>query len=214
VDGVNALGALEELDDIDLLARVIGQRSRDSKALEVATRLLRETGGLEGMARLGPAAWAELSRVSSARAERIGASLELGRRLLVRAAEPRPCLATPTAVAELFRPRLGLLDHEQMWVLSLDARSRLRGMRRVAQGGAHGCAVSAREILRAALADAAMGFVLVHNHPSGDPSPSSEDVAMTRAVGRAAEIVGVALLDHVIVTASEAHASLLERGLL
>jgi DNA repair protein RadC len=117
-------------------------------------------------------------------------------------------------VAAAFAPRIGQLEHEQMWVVSLDGRSRLRGMRCVAQGGEHGCTVTARDILRVAMADAALGIVLVHNHPSGEPSPSNEDVSMTRAVAKAAEIVGTPLLDHVIVTSSGAYASLLDLGLL
>ena len=100
-----------------------------------------------------------------------------------------------------------------MWVLSLDGRNRLRGERRVAQGGLHGCAVAARDILRAALTDAASAFVLVHNHPSGDPRPSPEDVAMTAAVARAATVVGVPLVDHVVVSDGR-HASMLELGVL
>jgi DNA repair protein RadC len=74
--------------------------------------------------------------------------------------------------------------------------------------------VTAREILRCALGDAASAIVLAHNHPSGDPTPSDEDAAMTRAVARAAEVVGVPVLDHVVVTASGEYVSLLERGLL
>ena len=77
-----------------------------------------------------------------------------------------------------------------MWVVSLDGRNGMRGTRRVAQGGLHGCSVGARDFLRAALAHAASAIVLVHNHPSGDPTPSSEDIAMTRTVADAAELIG------------------------
>jgi len=84
----------------------------------------------------------------------------------------------------------------------------------VALGGAHGCGVTARDILRAALGHGATGFVLVHNHPSGEPTPSAEDVSMTRAVARAADVIGVPLVDHVIVTAAGEWASLLEAGVL
>src|SRR5262249_48282426 len=104
--------------------------------------------------------------------------------------------------------------HEQMWIFGLDGRNGLRTVRRVAEGGLHGCSVSARDILRAALTDAASAIVLVHNHPSGDPAPSSEDIAMTRAVELAAAAVGVPLVDHVIVTSDGRHASLLDLGLM
>jgi len=117
-------------------------------------------------------------------------------------------------VAEYLAPRADSPDVEQLWVLSLDGRNGLRGLRCVARGGRHGCAVTAREILCCALGDAASAIVLAHNHPSGDPTPSDEDVAMTRAVARAGDVVGIPVLDHVIVTASGRYASLLDQGLL
>jgi DNA repair protein RadC len=84
----------------------------------------------------------------------------------------------------------------------------------VAQGGLHGCSVHPRDILRAALADAASAILLVHNHPSADPTPSMEDLAMTRMIAEAAAIVGTPLLDHVIIGASGQYASLLDLGVL
>ncbi|MBI4700379.1 MAG: DNA repair protein RadC [Deltaproteobacteria bacterium] len=210
--GGDGLGAI---DDAELVAALVGSAGRGrSAALRLAEHLLDRAGGLEGIGRIGPAALCELGGVSPARALRLAACAEMGRRLRERAAQPLPSLAMPAQVAAFLGARIGALDHEQMWVLSLDGRSRLRGMRCVARGGQHGCAVGAREILRAALADAASGFVLGHNHPSGEVTPSPEDVAMTRKVARAAEVVGCPLLDHIIVTAAGQYASLLELGLL
>jgi DNA repair protein RadC len=100
-----------------------------------------------------------------------------------------------------------------MWLLALDGQNGLRSMRRIAQGGLHGCCVSARDILRAGLVEAASAIVLVHNHPSRDPTPSPEDVAMTRVVVDAGEVVGLPLVDHVVVAGSR-HASMLDLGLL
>jgi DNA repair protein RadC len=202
------------LDDVALVACLLGPgpRPRDPHAL--ARRLLEQLGGLGGLARAGPGALGAAAGGARTAVVALRAALELGRRAQARAAAARPSLGTPAAVAACFTDRIGQLEHEQMWVVSLDGRSRLRGMRRVAQGGEQGCTVTARDILRIALSDAAVGIVLVHNHPSGEPSPSAEDVAMTRAVAGAAEIVGIPLLDHVIVTASGAHASLLDLGLL
>jgi DNA repair protein RadC len=101
-----------------------------------------------------------------------------------------------------------------MWVISLDGRNGMRGARQVAQGGLHGCAVSARDILRAALADAAAALILVHNHPSGDSAPSPEDVEMTRVVAAAGMVVGVPLVDHVILAPDGHYSSLLDLGML
>jgi DNA repair protein RadC len=108
------------------------------------------------------------------------------------------------AVERWARPRLVALDHEEVWLLGLDGRNGLRSSRRIAQGGAHGCALTPRDVLAPALREGASAIVLVHNHPSGDPTPSPEDLAMTEAVARACQVVGIPLLDHVVVARSGA----------
>jgi DNA repair protein RadC len=110
-------------------------------------------------------------------------------------------------------PRLRLLDHEQLWLLALDATSCVIGLRRLAEGGRHGCAVLACDVLRAALTMGAASFVLAHNHPGGDPSPSRHDLTLTRRVADAAALIGLPLVDHVIVTRGS-HVSLLDLGLI
>ena len=108
-------------------------------------------------------------------------------------------------------PRLAGLDHEEVWVLGLDGNNGLGSARRVAQGGMHGASLLPRDVLRPALRDGASAIVLVHNHPSGDPSPSPDDVEMTRALDRACRTVGISLLDHIIVP-REGSESLLSLG--
>jgi len=205
---------IDSLADAELVALLLGHGVRGQPVLELALHLLRATGGLEGLGRVGPAFLSDVPGVGQAKALRIAAGVEIGRRITQRPAMTRARLNQPAEVAAAYGPRLAGLDHEQMWVLSLDGRQRLRGARRVAQGGRHGLVVTAREILAAALADAASGFVLVHNHPSGDPKPSAADVEMTVAVAAAAEVVGIPLLDHVIVSERGRYASLLDAGLI
>lgn len=204
---------LEGSSDHELLALVLGRGDRDRSALCVARALLDDAGGLEALARTSPRRLARATGLGAARAARVIAALELGRRATERATLPKGVLSGSHDVARHFSVRLGSLVHEEMWVLSLDGRNRLRAQRRAARGGLHGCSVAARDLLRIALEDGASGFVVVHNHPSGDPSPSLEDVSMTHVVAAAAAVVGVPLLDHVIVTASR-HSSLAELGLL
>ena len=202
------------LDDTDLIAILLGTGVAGRQVALMASGLLERAGGLEGLARLGPTALADQPGLSFARAMRLAAALELGRRSCERSANPRERLRTPAAIATWFTARIGRLDHEEMWVLALDGRHGLRGTRRVAQGGLHGCSVTARDILRAALADAASSMVLIHNHPSGDPTPSKEDIAMTHVVAAAASIVGTPLVDHVIVTSTGGYVSLMDLGAL
>ncbi len=205
---------IASLGDAELVAVVLGTGLAGQPVGLLAGALLERFGGLDGLSRAGPGALADHRGVGLAKALRLAASLELGRRAGERASRPREPLRTSAEVAAWLAPRLGGIDHEEMWVLSLDGRNRLRGARRVAQGGLHGCAVAARDILRAALADAASAMVLVHNHPSGDPTPSIEDITMTRAVSAAAAVVGTPLVDHVVVSGAGRYASMLDLGIL
>src|SRR5262249_6294879 len=141
------------------------------------------------------------------------AGFELGRRLLQTITGPRPSLASSAEGAKWGRPQLWALDHEQVGVVSLDGKNALRGARRISEGGLHGCSLEPRGVLRAVRRDAASAFVLVHNHPSGDPTPSSEDIELTRTVARAASVIGTPLVDHVIVAAGE-HRSMFDMGIL
>lgn len=204
----------ESLGDADLLAIVLGTGVSGQPVMLVAAALLHRFAGLDGLSRVGPGALAQHPGVGLAKALRIAASVELGRRVCQQSLRMREPMRTSAHVATYFAPRLAHLDHEEMWVAALDGRNALRGVRKVSQGGLHGCAVSARDILRAALADAASSILLVHNHPSGDPTPSLEDLGMTKMVSDAAAVVGTPLVDHVILGASGRYTSLLDLGVL
>ena len=190
---------VQSLADVDLLTLLLGTGSPgESVALSAAT-LLEESGGLEGLARLGPHALARRG-IGPAKATRIAAAVELGRRAhLGQLSEERTVLDCFERVVRWARPRLATLEHEEVWLLSLDGKYGLKSARRIAQGGLHGCALLTRDVLSPALRDGASAMVLVHNHPSGDPTPSPEDITMTRAVRAAGELVGIPLIDHIVV---------------
>ena len=207
-DGIAAVS------DADLLAMVLGSGFVGRPVSLVAAMLLEEVGGLAGLVRRGPSLLATHAGLGNAKALRIAAAIELGRRAVEQAAQPRASLCTSVEVAAFLAPRVLGIDHEEMWVVALDGKNRFRSIRRVAQGGLHGCSVRARDILRGVLLDAASVFILAHNHPSGDPTPSLEDIAMTRAVYEAACAVGIPLVDHVVVTCEGRHASMLDLGIL
>jgi DNA repair protein RadC len=126
------------------------------------------------------------------------AAVELGRRAahLPRRSAKIECLADVQDWAE---GRLVRLSHEEVWVLSLDARNQIKRADRVGQGGVHGCGLNPTDILRPPVKHAASSIVMVHNHPSGDPTPSTADVSMTKLVAQACDLLGVPLLDHVVV---------------
>lgn len=122
---------------------------------------------------------------------------------------------TSRAAARFMHARIGSLTHEEMWIVALDGQNRVREAVMVSKGGLHGCAVRARDVLREAIRAGASAIVLSHNHPSGDPTPSVEDIAMTSALVAAAEVVGVDVVDHVIVTSDPGrYASMLDLGLM
>lgn len=210
--------ALEEgvacLGDADLITILLGTGLAGRPAALVAVALLERFAGVPGIARFGAAALAEHPGVGVAKALRILAGIELGKRALRHPLALLGPVTNSRSVAAHLLPMIGSIPHEEMWLLSLDGRNYARTLRRVAQGGLHSAAVSPRDILRAALADAASAMVLVHNHPSGDPEPSSHDVVVTRQLQQAGEMVGIPLVDHVILCPSGKHTSMLDLGIL
>ncbi|HEX3770638.1 MAG TPA: DNA repair protein RadC [Polyangiaceae bacterium] len=205
---------VDHLGDAELVALVLGTGRAGLPVNVLAVLLLEEHGGVGGLARTGVGALAERAGVGLAKGARLAAAVELGRRATFAASlEARVKLPDRTAVERWANQRLTTLDHEELWILALDGQHGLRAARRVASGGIHGMHVAARDPLRVALREGASAFVLVHNHPSGDPAPSPEDVSFTRVVERAAGVVGTPLLDHVVVARRRA-ASMLELGLL
>jgi DNA repair protein RadC len=207
-DGMDTLG------DAELVALLLGTGRVGEPVGVLAAALLAESGGVGGLARAGLGELSARRGLGVAKAARVAAAVELGRRVAATAARQTDArFPSSSAVYAWARPRLVALDHEELWALVLDGHQGLRAARRVASGGLHGLQVGARDPLRVALRDGGSAFVLVHNHPSGDPTPSEEDVRFTGCVARAADVVGVPLLDHVIV-ARGGYSSLLDEGRL
>jgi len=205
---------VEHLGDAELVAILLGTGCSGLPVNVLAALLLEEHGGVGGLARAGVGELMQRAGVGAAKGARVAAAIELGRRAAF-AASHEPLLRMPDrrAVEAWARPRLATLDHEELWMLALDGRHGLRAARRVASGGIHGLHVAARDPLRIALREGASAFVLVHNHPSGDPCPSPEDVSFTRSLAEAAALVGTPLLDHVVV-ARRRSCSMLDLGVL
>lgn len=188
--------------DAELLGRLLAARTASSPPgaahTAIAAALLDDVGGLAGLGRL-EAGGLEAAGLGAAEARALADAIALGRRCAAAAAAPRPRLRGTADVVAWATPRLAALDHEELWALGLDGRGGLVVARAVGLGGTHGMSVAPRDVLRVLLRAGAAAFVLVHNHPSGDPSPSAEDRTFTEAMAVAAELVGVPLCDHVIV---------------
>jgi DNA repair protein RadC len=205
---------VESLSDEELVA-ILVERGTESERLDARVqRLFRECGGLPGLVSRGVGGLSTELGLGLAVGARIAAAIELGIRMSRIAFDVERSPATSASDVERWaRRRLATLPHEELWALLLDSRNRIIAERMLARGGLHACALTARDALRPIVREAASAFVLTHNHPGGDPCPSREDVAFTRAVQKASVVLGITLVDHVVV-AREGHVSFLEAGLL
>ncbi len=188
----------DTLGDNELVAVLLGTGLRDRDALAVAADLLAAVGGVS---RLGRHAAERLTRapgVGPTRAARLLAAVELGRRALAGPHLSRPRLASPAAVAGYLLPDHAGHPEERFGVLLLDTKHRAIRAVPISRGTLDASLVHPREVFRAAADHAAAAVVLFHNHPSGDPAPSVDDVQLTRRLVEAGELMGIAVLDHVV----------------
>lgn len=199
------------LTDAELLAVLLRTGRPGCSVVTMAHELLRESGGLDGLV---SATATELRRkgLGPAKAATLLAAFEIGRRLARGRIDSRRPLDRPGVVADYLRLNYGHRDHEVMGALYLDRRQRLLCDREIFRGTQTRAAVEPRAILKEALVRSAASFVLFHNHPSGDPSPSVEDIEFTRRMAEAGDVVGVLLVDHIILGAGESWVSLRRRG--
>ena len=202
--GVAALGSTE------LLALVLGNGTAKASVFDVAERLVRRHG-LKGLKALTPQEWEREEGVGAALAARLASAFELGRCVIVVGeVEERVWVIRPREVWRLTRD-LAAAKKEHLIGLYLDAQNGLIHRETISVGSLNTTRTHPREILYPAIVHLALGFILVHNHPSGSLDPSDEDVAFTRAIHRAGETVGIELYDHLIV-ARGGFTSLRERG--
>lgn len=191
------LGA-NQLSTQELLAIILRTGTASCSALSLADRLLHAHGGLRGLAKAEVAELAAMRGMGQVKAVQIAACVELGKRIAAYPEETRPEISSPEAVVHLVMPEMRELDKEQLRVLILDTKNRLIRMRTVSVGTLNSSLVHPREVLREAIAAAGAGIIAVHNHPSGDPTPSLDDEAVTRRLAEAAHLVGIPLIDHII----------------
>jgi len=195
----------------ELLALLLGVGSRKASVLDLADSLL--GAGLRGLAARSLAELETQRGLGRAKATRVLAALELGSRL---ASEPHgaaPALRTPEESARYLLPRYGARPVETFGLLALDARHRPKREVVVSVGCLTSSVVHPREVFQEAIVSRAAALILFHNHPSGDPEPSAEDVALTRRLASAGTLMGIEILDHLVLGAGR-FVSLKQRGVL
>lgn len=189
----------DRLTDLELIAVILGTGVRGKTALEVAADLLTWTGGLAPLARARPRELAQVTGVGLARAARLAAAFGLGlRAVLPRKPEPSR-LVDALDVYDRVWPRLAGLSQEVFLILAIDIRNVVLEEIEVARGSLTQVEVHPREVFRPLIRIGAAGAIAVHNHPSGDPTPSLDDLALTRRLREVGELIGIPLVDHVVV---------------
>jgi DNA repair protein RadC len=201
------------LGDNELVAIVLGHGRANASALDLANVVLVGVGGVEGLARARPDDLTRIAGIGPARAAQVLAAVELGRRTLTRVGRQRVQLTSPRAAAELLLPQYGSRAVEQFGVVLLDTKRRVLRTTVVSVGTLDASIVHPREIFREATAAGAAALVLFHNHPSGDPEPSADDVQLTKRLMAAGVLMGIDVIDHVIL-ADVRYCSLKERGFI
>ena len=201
------------LNNAELVAILLRTGIAGENAINLATRILAEFGGLGGLARAGYGELFGQRGLSHAKTCEILAALELGRRIASLAPEERAQISCPQDAANLVAAEMALLAQEHLVVLLLNTRNQVVARREVYIGTVNSSAVRPAEVLRPAVRENAPSIIVVHNHPSGDPTPSPEDVAVTRDLIAAGKLMDIELLDHLIIGQGRRFTSLKEKGL-
>lgn len=213
--GDSGVGILQHgagmLTDEELLAQLLSDGESEPPGLELAMDLLRECKGLAGVVGCTHRSL-QVRSLNRRHTTRLLACLELGRRMARAAIPDRQPMSRPGAVARYLNLQFATPGQEVMGALYLDARNGLMGEQEIYRGTLNRAAVEPRAVLKEGLLRDAAGFVLFHTHPSGDPSPSAEDLAFTRRVAQSGELLGLRLVDHLILGAGDRWVSLRQRG--
>jgi DNA repair protein RadC len=202
----------DKLSNAELLAILLRVGLPGASAVQLGQRLVEKFGGLAGIHRAPFDDLVAEKGVGEAKAAQIKAAIELGRRLNDIVPEGKPTINSPEEAAQVVKYEMQALDQEELRVLLLDTRNHLLGNEQVYLGSVSTAQVHLGDIFKHAVRRNATAIIVVHNHPSGDPTPSPDDVAITRELVKAGELMGVKVLDHIIIGQGR-HVSMKERGL-
>jgi DNA repair protein RadC len=187
------------LSNAELIAILLRVGTPGENAVQVGHRLLQTFGGLSGLHQASFDEVCSQYGIAEAKASQIKAAIELGRRLMIETPESRPAIHSPADAAALVQFEMSALEQEELWVLLLDTRNCVLDIKKIYRGSLNSSQVRVGEVFKAAIRRNAAAIIVVHNHPSGDPTPSSDDIALTRAVVEAGKLLDVEVLDHLVI---------------
>jgi DNA repair protein RadC len=202
----------QALANAELIAILLRTGVRGENAVQVGQRLLQTFGGISGLHRASVQDLQSQHGLGEAKAAQIKAAIELGRRLTLESPEERPSINSPADAAALVMYEMSALEQEHLRVILLDIRNRVLEVADVYRGSVNSSQVRVGEVFKAAVRRNAPALIVIHNHPSGDPTPSPDDVAVTRAVVQAGKLLDVDVLDHLVIGQGR-WVSMKERGL-
>jgi len=190
----------EALSAQEILSLILGRGIKGESIMMTSQKLLSRFGNLKGIANASIEELTQTKGIGPAKAAQIKAALELSKRLEADVGEkPQPVLKSPEDVAAVMKSKLKGKKKEHFWVLCLDTRNKLINCKPVSIGSLDTSIVHPREVFKEAVSSSAASVIFVHNHPSGDPEPSKEDIELTKRLVKAGEIIGIDVLDHIIV---------------
>jgi DNA repair protein RadC len=192
-------GGAKTLNSAELLAVLLRTGVRGESAIDLGQRLLQTFGGLAGLQRAEFEALEETHGLGAAKASTLMAAIELGRRILIADPESRPRINSPADAAGLVQYEMGALEQEHLRVILLDTRNQVLEIEELYRGSLNSSPVRIAEVFRPAIRKNAAALILVHNHPSGDPTPSPDDIALTKAIREAGRLLDIELLDHLVI---------------
>ena len=202
----------DRLSEAELLAILLRVGVSGQSAVQLGQHLMERFGGLAGIHRAPFEELVAVKGVGQAKAAQIKAAIELGRRLQQSKPEDQVTISNPAQAADLVKYDMQALDHEVLRVILMDTRNQVLEIQEVYKGSVNTAQVRAADVFKAAVRKNATALIVVHNHPSGDPTPSPDDVAVTRELIKAGEMIDVKVLDHIIIGRGR-HISMKERGL-
>lgn len=200
------------LSTAELLAIILRTGTQSENVLNLSTRLMSRFGGLSGLARAGFDELCGVHGFGEAKTAQLKAAFELGRRVVSFQESERPTVQSPQDIANLLQGEMAFLEQEHLRVVLLNTRNRVLSVHEVYKGNANSAMIRPGEVFREAVRANALAIILVHNHPSGDPAPSDDDVQITRQIIDAGKLLDIEVLDHVVL-AQRGFVSLKERKL-
>lgn len=202
----------KNLDDAELLAIILGQGTRELSALELAQQLIYKYKSLRHLKDASLEELLEEKGIGPAKAVSVKASIEMGRRM-AQDSQVKTQIKSPDDVKNIVMEEMRYFDREHFRVIYLDRKGGMLEMQDISVGGLHSSIVHPREVFKVAVKKSAASLILVHNHPSGDPTPSQEDVEITRRLIEAGNIMGISVLDHIVI-GDNTYCSLKSKGLI